>query len=192
MQNIIESIDRFDKVLLVWVHRNHSPILDKLFWALSDFKFWVPLIVVIILSYFKKFSHKPALIYFLSNVLAVILSDMLCSRFMKPYFGRLRPCHQEEINASLHMISPCPGLYSFASSHASTAMSMVFFFILVLKPNKIYSALLIFWSILVAYSRMYLGVHFFTDVLVGALIGMFFSLVLNKFLYLRFNQTFNQ
>tara|TARA_B000000477_G_C6067572_1_gene217255 strand:+ start:351 stop:665 length:315 start_codon:yes stop_codon:yes gene_type:complete len=87
---------------------------------------------------------------------------------MKPYFERLRPCNDSSLQGLINVVAGCGKKFSFASSHASTTFSLATIFYLISK-KKI--KLMFLWSILIGYSRIYLGVHFFIDVIFGFLVG---------------------
>ncbi len=97
-------------------------------------------------------------------------------------FKRLRPCHDENIVHLIRLVKErCGGLYSYFSAHASNSMAIAVFFSLLLKDNiKYLSYLLIIWALFVAYSRIYIGVHFPLDVLTGAIIGAVYAIVFHK------------
>ena len=111
------------------------------------------------------------------SVLAVIISDFITSSLMKPYFERLRPCNDPELVGIIDIVSGCGKKFSFASSHASTTFSLatIFFF---LTRGEV--KLLFLWSILIGYSRIYLGVHYFTDVITGFLVGFLTSILIYR------------
>ena len=97
-------------------------------------------------------------------------------------FKRLRPCHDENILNLVRLVKErCGGLYSYFSAHASNSMAIAVFFSFLLKSSyKTLPFFLIFWALLIAYSRVYIGVHFPLDVLTGAIIGGFYGILFYK------------
>ena len=116
-------------------------------------------------SNYDKKNFKINLILCVSTV---IISDFITSSIMKPYFERLRPCNDSSLQGLINVVAGCGKKFSFASSHASTTFSLATIFYLI-SNKKI--KLMFLWSILIGYSRIYLGVHFFLDVIFGFLVG---------------------
>ena len=111
--------------------------------------------------------------------LVVLLCDRISVELFKNVFERLRPTHQPKINQFIHTVEGWDGkkynggLYGFVSSHATNYFGIGMFFYLVLRPIKKRVWWIIFgWVILVAYSRIYLGVHYLGDILGGMLLGL--------------------
>ncbi len=105
---------------------------------------------------------------------------------MKPYFERLRPCHDPIIQHLVHVVGDCGGQYGFVSSHAANSFALLMSVYLMTKKagisTKILLPFLMFWAIIVSYSRIYVGVHFPTDVVVGALVGVIIPSILFQLL----------
>jgi undecaprenyl-diphosphatase len=107
-------------------------------------------------------------------LISVGLADRITSGLMKPYFQRLRPCHDPLIQHFVHVVGNCGGQYGFVSSHASNSFALVAALFILFKIHKIETKIVLFlsiWAIIVSYSRIYVGVHYPTDILVGGLIG---------------------
>ena len=117
--------------------------------------------------------------------LLITLADQSASGFFKPFFERLRPCHNPEIEHLVHTIKRCGGQYGFASSHASNTFALGTFLFLVYR-NK-WSKLMLVWAAVVSYSRIYAGVHYPGDILVGAILGVLSAFIVyglyRKFFY---------
>lgn len=115
-------------------------------------------------------SWKVALFIILGFIVAVGLSDILCSGVLKPLVCRLRPSHEPALDP-LHLVDGYTGgSYGFCSSHAANTAAVATLFSLLYR-NKIATAVLVLWVALNCYSRMYLGAHYPTDIMVGLLIG---------------------
>jgi undecaprenyl-diphosphatase len=111
--------------------------------------------------------------------LSILLADQISVHLFKNGFERYRPSHNEELKYLLHFYEVKPGeyyqggKYGFVSSHAANFFAMIAFIFPFYKEKKKWIlAGLILIGILVAISRIYLGVHYFSDVLVGATLGI--------------------
>lgn len=149
---------------------------------------WIPLYILIIVYIFiekksEAFNFKnglnPIKVKFLRLVYIIAsvgLADRFTSGFMKPYFERLRPCHDPTVSNVLHLVGNCGGQYGFASSHASNSFALALCFYLLYRKTNKYSWVLFIWAAIVSYSRVYIGVHYPTDILMGAIVGMLISI----------------
>jgi undecaprenyl-diphosphatase len=117
-------------------------------------------------------NKKRCLCNILFLTLALIFVSVLISAVIKPGVARLRPCNMEELHGMLHTVKQYAAeSFSFVSSHAATSFAIVTF--VHASLHKKYISILIFvWAFVYSYSRIYLGVHFFGDVLCGALLGI--------------------
>lgn len=171
MEQLLEFLDQVDKELLLFLHRQSSPLLDVLWAGITEKYNWIPLYLVLIIALFRQFGWQ-AMYSVIAVILLVIVSDQITSSFMKPFFGRYRPCHDPEIGHLVRIVTKCGGSFGFVSSHASNSFSVTTFFILLFSRTHRYAWWLLIWPLLFSYSRIYLGVHYPLDVLGGALVGI--------------------
>ncbi len=170
---MIETVKYAEFEWFLWLNSFHTPTLDVImFWVTYRFT-WIPLYLFLIYYLFIKFRAS-----FWQNLLLIVLSvglsDKFTSGFMKPYFHRFRPCHDPFIQNIVHVVGDCGGEFGFASSHAANCFALATAFFLI-NDNRILNFFLLFWAIIVSYSRIYVGVHFPTDLLTGASVGVFIS-----------------
>jgi undecaprenyl-diphosphatase len=107
----------------------------------------------------------------MSVALLVLLCDQIASGFFKPFFHRFRPTHHPDFQAQVKTVfGYTGGLYGFMSSHASNAFGFSVFTSLVFR-NRLFTGMIFLFALLNIYSRVYLGVHFISDVVAGAFVG---------------------
>jgi undecaprenyl-diphosphatase len=138
--------------------------LDKFFLIITDVKHWYIAYLVLLGICFTK-GGRIGKIAVLGAIILITISDQLNSNFLKHLFERIRPCHVLE---DVRMLVSCKSSYSFPSSHAFNNFALSFYFMTIFPK---YKWLLIIAASLVALSRPYIGVHYPSDILVGAVLG---------------------
>lgn len=112
-------------------------------------------------------------------VALIFLSDKVSVYLFKDVFLRYRPCHNLDISHLVHLVDGCGGKYGFVSSHAANTFALATYLGVVLKKHfpKMLLWMLI-WAAVVSYSRIYLGVHYPADIVVGAILGVGIGLLI--------------
>ncbi len=172
---MLEILITLDKALFIFLNSLHHPFIDPVMLLITGKLTWLPLYVFILwcwIKHYQKDSWKPIL----GIALVILLSDQTASGFFKPTFMRLRPCHEPDVMNVSHLVGTCGGQFGFVSSHAANTFGLAFFGLLLGRVNtQKHWVYLLLWAFLVTYSRVYVGVHYPADVLVGGLIGVFWA-----------------
>jgi undecaprenyl-diphosphatase len=168
----MEVLLGYDRILfhLINVTLNNK-IFDSLMPFITERDHWILLYIFLWLFLVIK-GGKPGRIAAILVLFAVLATDQISASIIKPMVGRLRPCQELE---GVRLLVGCGGKFGFPSSHAANyfgvATVLAFYF-----PK--YKSIYILVSILIAYSRVYVGVHYPIDVLVGALLGIACGVIL--------------
>lgn len=168
MHEIIQE----DRSLFLFLNNLGSQSFDQLWIMISGTWIWIPLYVIFLYLLYKNYQLRNLVFILIFIALGVTVSDQLAGVF-KTGVSRLRPCHDATLTGLMRVVK-CGGQFGFYSSHAANTFFIATFMSLLLyKKFKLLPYILYFWAIVVSYSRIYLGVHFPLDILMGALMGFF-------------------
>ena len=162
----------FDTELFLFLNGLHAAWLDPVMTFISGKLTWTPFYLVLLYLVIKNYK-KQSILIILGIILLIVCSDQVSSGIFKPLFERPRPCHNEAIKDLVYLPDGhCGGAYGFISSHACNVFALAVFMTNILKRyyRKIGWVMFV-WASLVAYSRIYMGVHYPGDVIVGAAVG---------------------
>ena len=168
----MEEIIAIDRQLFLLLNGMGSPSFD-LFWiTITDKSVNICVYLLLITYFLKKTNLKSFLILLIFTVLLVLITDQFTNLF-KNGFQRLRPCYEPSLMGLVRLVKPnCGGSFGYFSGHASNSFALAVFFSLILKDRftKI-PLILISLASTVAYSRIYIGVHYPLDIISGIIFG---------------------
>jgi len=179
---MMETVIQWDKQLLLLLNGSDSWLLDSLMMTLTNALTWIPFYLALVYMVVRANRH-------LKGVLCVIGCVALCLLFagafddlvVKPLVARLRPTHDPEIGGLVRTVDNYrETLYGFFSAHAANTFSVALFLSLLVR-RRMLTITLIAWSLLNAWTRIYLGVHYPGDVLAGLLWGAMVGYAVYRF-----------
>lgn len=185
---MLEKILEFERPAFFMLNGSNSSFLDNLMWLYSGKLVWLPLAAFILLVICYKKNWKEVLFVLLAITLVITLCDQFASHVCKPIFTRFRPTHHPDFMDEVKVVFGYRGgKYGFISSHAANAFGFAMYISLLFKFKPLTWCIFV-WAAITAYTRIYLGVHFISDIVPGALAGLFFGYVVYKlYLYARVN-----
>jgi len=168
---MFEQILQADRALTLWLNGSDSLFMDGIAWTATSTAVWMPLAVALLYTIIRNNDLPDIFLIILSVALGILIADQVASSLFKPMVARLRPSHDPELMYLVQTVNGYRGgLYGFFSSHASNTFAVATFLTLLLRRRGV--ALVLFaWALLNCWTRVYLGVHYVGDLLVGAAFG---------------------
>ncbi|MBE0646514.1 MAG: phosphatase PAP2 family protein [Bacteroidales bacterium] len=172
-----EALMNLDQSLFLTLNGLHSPFFDQFFWYATNPIIWIPLYLLVLVLLVREFKWKTITVV-IAVALMIAASDQLAN-VSKYGTQRLRPSHEPEIENLVHSVNDYKGgQYGFFSAHASTNFAIAIFLILLLRRRyRWILPLLLVWASIMAYSRIYLGVHYPGDILAGIVVGVILGIL---------------
>ena len=175
---MLEKIISIDKDFFIFLNSLGSPTYDNLWLLITKQVNWTPFFLFLAYLLYKKIGLKN-----LGIVLIFIALILLCCNesveFCKITFKRLRPCNEPELKVIIRIVHQSNS-FSFFSGHAANSMATMTFLFLILKKHYKYSFLLFLYPLIFAYSRIYLGVHYPSDIITGYVFGATYGFIFYK------------
>ena len=174
---MLEEILEYERALFLALNGAHTPFGDQFMWLFSGLKTWIPVAVsfLFILFYSNRNRWKEMLLIVVAIALVITLCDQFASSFCKPFFARFRPTYHPDFKEDVKTVfGYIGGRYGFISSHAANGFGFAMLTSLIFR-NKFYTFALMTWAAVSAYSRIYLGVHFISDIIPGIVTGLVFG-----------------
>lgn len=171
-----QEIHRLDQDITLWINGFHSEISDVVWTFFSNIPVWIPLYMLIIAFILRRLGWRKGGIVVLSAIFTVTFCSLF-SHYMKELTERLRPLLDTYmLENSLHVLE-AGGKYTFFSAHSANAFGLATSTYWGLRMDNrrkynLYAIFMFTWATLVAVSRIFVGKHYWGDVLVGICVGI--------------------
>ncbi|MDR1763194.1 MAG: phosphatase PAP2 family protein [Dysgonamonadaceae bacterium] len=172
MHEALEQELHLERDWFFFLNGSDSQYWDSFFYIYSLIGTWIVLYLCFIVVFVYKRPWKEVVCTLLAVALVIAVCDQVTSSVFKPVFHRFRPTHHPDFENLVDTVKDYRGgLYGFISGHAANSFGIATFATLVFR-NRLFTASILTFAVLNAYSRIYLGVHFISDIAAGALLGV--------------------
>lgn len=171
---ITSTMYQIDLGLLSLLNGSTSLFIDSLALTLTDGYLWIPLYLLLFWMVIKnnETMAQIALIVGMA-LLCLLLSEGVTDFVVKPLVARLRPTADPMLKYAINVVNGYRAEgYSFFSAHAANTTAIAVYFCLLVR-SRVFSAFMLLWVVANCWTRVYLGVHYPSDILVGVLWGSF-------------------
>ena len=178
MKEFIEGLLPIERDLFFTMNGSDSLFLDNVMWTISGRFIWIPVFLFILFIFFYRARRNEAILVTLFLILVFVATDQISSSFFKPFFERFRPTHHPDFRDMVDIINGYRGgRYGFISGHATNSFGLAVFLSLVFR-NRLVTISTLLWATINSYTRIYLGVHFISDILAGMIVGTLVAFLL--------------
>lgn len=169
---LFQSLMETDQTVFLYLNGLYTSFGDYFMSSFSGKVIWAPMYASVLYVLLKNADWKVALYCLIAIVLTITFADQACATFIRPAVARLRPCSPDNpISELVHLVNgKRSGSFSFPSCHAANSFGLAFM-LMYLFRNRWLTAFILIWTVINSYSRIYLGVHYPTDLLAGAIVG---------------------
>lgn len=177
LYGFLQSCHHIDKDVTLAINSLHCPFTDAVWQLFSDRDIWFIMYFIVLVFLIRNLKWKNGIIAVLSIVLTIVICDQM-GNVCKEFFERLRPCWDADMIAGgLHTLEGFGNKYGFYSAHAANAMGFAVSSLMAFRNDStrrynIYGIWILLWGFLVGMSRVFVGKHFFGDVMVGFAVGI--------------------
>lgn len=180
---MIETLKHIDTTWFLAINNGmQSAFLDMVCPFMRNQKNWYVFYVLILWICYKKWQQKSIWILGAAIVL-IVVSDQISANLIKNTVQRLRPCNEPSLAGMVNNIVGCGKGFSFVSAHATNHFAIaVFLSTLFYREYQWVLYIALFWAASIAFSQVYVGVHYPFDVLCGGLLGSLFGYITGKFI----------
>lgn len=171
---MLEALSQLDSDIFLFFNNGfRSQFFDRAMMLFTGKFIWVPMYATLLLLFARTQRWRVLLAFTVCVAAAIALTDQTCATLIRPMVERLRPSNLSNPMAEFARIVDGyrGGSYGFPSCHAANSFALAVFMAMAVGRRS-FTLFIIGWAIMNSYSRLYIGVHYPGDLVVGALIGL--------------------
>lgn len=178
------KIQDMDMQVLSLFNGSDNIMLDQMVQILTSGLTWIPLYVMLFFVVMRNNETMGQIALVVgSAIFCVLFADGLVDGIIKQLAERWRPSNDPTFKYMVQVVDDIrPKGYSFCSAHAANTMSLAVFFSLLIR-SKMLTITLVIWSLINCWTRLYLGVHYPSDILCGMIIGIIVGILVYLLYY---------
>lgn len=178
------KIQDMDMQVLSLFNGSDNIMLDQMVQILTSGLTWIPLYVMLFFVVMRNNETMGQIVLVVgSAIFCVLFADGLVDGIIKQLAERWRPSNDPTFKYMVQVVDDIrPKGYSFCSAHAANTMSLAVFFSLLIR-SKMLTITLVIWSLINCWTRLYLGVHYPSDILCGMIIGIIVGILVYLLYY---------
>jgi undecaprenyl-diphosphatase len=169
---MLETLNHIDHDFFIAINSGlQSAFLDAICPVLRNQKVWYPLYAFLLILIYRNYKNRTLWIV-LGAAALVLISDQLSANLVKNFFQRLRPCNDPSFRDQVRLLVPCGNGFSFMSAHATNHFAIALFLSGFFEAQRKWLLpVAVIWAAAIAFSQVYVGVHYPFDVICGGLTG---------------------
>lgn len=178
------KIQDMDMQVLSLFNGSDNIMLDQMVQILTSGLTWIPLYVMLFFVVMRNNETMGQIALVVgSAIFCVLFADGLVDGIIKQLAERWRPSNDPTFKYMVQVVDDIrPKGYSFCSAHAANTMSLAVFFSVLIR-SKMLTITLVIWSLINCWTRLYLGVHYPSDILCGMIIGIIVGILVYLLYY---------
>lgn len=166
---MLQTLKEWDKELFIWLNSLGIERFDSFWIFVTQIETWFPLFLFFFAIIFIKYGFKKGLIVILFTIITFWVT-LTFTDLVKDYVARLRPNNVKALGEVIRILQK-PTNFSFFSGHAASSFTVTTFVVLAIRKYTKWIYLAFIWPFIFILSRIYVGVHYPSDLFVGALVG---------------------
>lgn len=175
---MLEQLKTWDRELLIWLNALGIEQFDGFWIFVTKIESWIPLYLLFFFLFIRYHGWKKGL-FLTGAVILTFFITLLLTDITKSFIGRLRPSNAAHLSGLIRVLQEPHG-FSFFSGHASSSFAITTFIFLSLRNYSKWIILAYLWPLIFMLSRIYVGVHYPSDIVVGAMVGIIIGIVLHR------------